>query len=157
MLKPNPPGRPPELTTELKDKLIDAAARVLVPNQIAAKCKVHKSTLYDWLNRGEVDSNSGINSIFAQLSEGVREAKSHVCDELLSKLKTCPRNYGALTFILSKAFKEDFEDLPEDVKQMVDIYIKVIKPLMDKGAINYGKEETKALDSESDQTPRSLT
>lgn len=153
----NPPGRPPGLTQELKEKLVDAAAKVLVPNQIAAKCKVHKSNLYLWLSLGEKDSKNGINSIYAQLLEEIKEAQANVCDELMNKLKTCPRNYGALTFILSKAFKEDFEDLPEDVKQMVDIYIKVIKPLMDKGAINYGKEETKALDSESDQTPRSLT
>lgn len=148
---PNPPGPQPQLTVELKAKLVDAASKVLVPNQIAAKCRVPKSNLYRWLAYGERDAEAGISSIYAQMWEEVREAQSNVAEELLNKLKTHPKNYGALTFILTKCFKEDFEDLPEDVKNMVDVFIKVIKPLMDKGEIIHGREKTEEMDSESNQ------
>lgn len=140
----NGPGRPPDITEEIIERIIENVPKVVIQNQVAHLSKVPKSTMDDWLKRGIRDSENGINSLFAQFSERFKEAQAKVASECITFLRHCPKNYGALTFILERCFKDDFETKSDAQKQLEDYVDNVIKPLINKGEIIHGKEIQKS-------------
>lgn len=141
MLKPNPPGNPITLTTEIMERVLANVSKVVIQNQVAHLSKVPKSTLSDWLIRGTKDAEMGVDTIFAQLSDRFREEQAKVAAESITMLRKCPKNYGALTFILEKCFKDDFETKSESHKQLEDYVLNFIKPRMAKGDVADGISE----------------
>lgn len=144
MYHPNNPGRPPGLTEEMIPAIISATYKVIIPNQVAGLCNIPRSTFKEWLQKGKEHINLGQDSIYAQLSAKFTKAQSEVCSEIISNLKFCPKNYGALTWILEKCFKEDFMSLPEDVQKMLDFFINELPKLKGKGEFPHVGKETQS-------------
>jgi hypothetical protein len=143
VLKPNPPGNPITLTKEIMERVLENVSKVIIQNQVAHLSKVPKSTLSDWLIRGTKDSEMGRDTIFAQLSDRFREEQAKVAAQTVTQLRGCPKNYGALTFLLEKCFKDDFEAKSESHKQLEDYVLNFIKPRMGKGDLADGISEAK--------------
>ena len=141
LLQPNPPWHHTILNQQLIDRLLDAIPRVVVDRQVALYCGINPSRLYDWIRFGQRDMDAGINnSIYADFFQQYFEKKSQVLEAKLNKLSTCPKNYGAITYILDRCFKDDFEVMSEDHKKLLDYVENIIKPLLSKGALLDGKE-----------------
>src|SRR6188768_1859787 len=133
MRKANPPGRPPELTQEIIDRIIDAIPEVLTQNQIAYRAMILPQRLSDYLimgNRDRLEGNQ--NTICAQLADKYYYTRSTILKEKLENLSQCPKNYGAITWILEHCFKDDFEIMSDAHKQLLDWVDNVIKPLLRK-------------------------
>lgn len=150
MLQANPPGRPLELNEAIIQRILEAVPKVIIPSQVAALSRVPKQTLSRWLINGKRDSNNGISSLFAQLWDSFTEEQAKVAAETITKLRKCPKNYGALTFILEKCFKDDFESKSDVQKQLEDYVYNVIKPLLSKGELRDGLQETKERASQTE-------
>ncbi len=140
--KPQPAHRPHTLTEELLEKIIEATPQVLVVNQIAGLCMIPRSTLKDWMATGIEDAKSGKDTIFAQLSARFHEAKAKEVRILIAYLRTCPKNYQSVTWILEKCFREDFGADSEELKELRELF-KQILPLIGKGDAINGKETEK--------------
>lgn len=149
-------GTPLRLTDEVKERILCAVPEVIVQNQVAYRAKVPKSSLDRWLKNGKHDSELGINSIFSQLWEEYNRLRTDVIVESLQTLRSCPKNYQALTWILEKCFREDFGAESVELKELKLLFMKIL-PLLGKGESHHASEETKELDSESHQTSGCLT
>lgn len=108
-------GRPSQLTDEVKSVILQAIPEVIVQNQVAARARIPKQTLSTWLVRGKSDREKGIDSIFAQFSDDYYFTLTEVVKDAIAKLKSMPKSFGSLTWILEKCFREDFGS-PIDVE-----------------------------------------
>lgn len=150
VMKSNPQGFHTSLTNQVKERVIEATSQVIVLPQIAALSGVPLTTLRGWLHRGAKDKIGGIESIFAQLSSEFYKARGEVVRDLLNQLRSCPKNYGALTWILEKCFKEDFGAESEEMKELRELF-KSILPLIGKGELfNVNSQNAKAYESQED-------
>lgn len=152
LLQPNPPWHHTILDQKLIDRLIDALPRVMVDSQVAHYCGINPNRLYDWIKFGKRDMDAGIhNSIYADFYQQYFEAKARVLEKKLSHLSKCPKNYGAITWIIERAFRDDFETKSDAQKQLEDYVFNVIQPMIGKGVIPHDNQAQK-MDPESHQT-----
>lgn len=115
----NKPGFHTELTPQLHQEILQAAREVIVPSQTAARVRIPKGTFNGWLKRGMNEAELGENTIFAQLSVEYFQVLTETVKESLDKLKTCPRNYQALTWILERCFRRDFGSDSEIIEKIL--------------------------------------
>lgn len=149
MLTPNLPGRPARLLDdETKQRILDAVPKVIVQNQVAAMARISKSNLSRWLSMGEADVENDIDSVYAQFWNEYRAAKAHVLYKSLLMIANRTPNYGALIWIIEKCFREDFGKESEEFRRIAEMF-KMIFPLIGKGELLNGSQETKEMDSES--------
>jgi hypothetical protein len=118
-VKANSPGRPTELTKEVHARLIEAVSHVIIPSQVAAYARVPRTTLLEWLQRGEKDSSAHIDSIYAQFSSDFIQAQSEIVKETIAFLRSCPKNYQALIWLLERCFRKDFGSDSEEIKELI--------------------------------------
>ena len=122
---------------------------------VARLSKIAYSTMHEWMQRGEKEleseSEEDEESIYVKFYNAYQIALSEALAEKLAILSTCPKNYGAIVWILEHCYKQEFMSLPEDVQKILDWVNDHIKPMLAKGATVNG-EEIKSLDQESDQT-----
>lgn len=134
MLQPNPPGHHTTLNNETIERIINAIPEVIVQQQVAYRSKTHPATLSQWLKLGNRDLKEGKNStLYAQLAEKYYLKRSDVLKQKLDQLAVCPKNYGAITWILEKCFKDDFEVMSEAHKQLLEWVEVFVKPLLRQG------------------------
>lgn len=152
----SPQGNPLTLTPEIIGRVIENTPKVFLVNQIAGLSGVHKSNLHRWLKIGEADSKAGLDTIHTQLWNGYFNSKAAKCSELLQKLEECPKNYGALTWILEKCFREEFETKSDAQRKLEEYVFNVIQPMM-KGATFDGQNNSTEEDKDTDhsQAPES--
>lgn len=130
-------GRPSELTDEVYARLIEAVPLVMIQAQVAAYCKIPKSSLCTWLTRGEKDLENQIDSIYAQFSNDYHKARSQIIRHNLAFLSTCPKNFQAVTWIMEKCFREDFGKESDELRELRSLFIQIL-PQLTKGALNDG-------------------
>jgi hypothetical protein len=134
LLQPNPPWHHTILDQNLIDRILDAIPKVFIQNQIAHLCGIYPQRLSDWIKFGKRDMESGVkNSIYADFYQQYHEARAEALHQKLKHLSMCPKNYGAITFILERCFKDEFEVMSESHKQLLDLVENVIKPLLRQG------------------------
>ena len=133
----------------LIEKIIAAVPQVFIMRHVANLIKLNDKTLYCWMKRGDKDIQAGEEtSVYAKLYKSYQQALSEALREKLEILARCPKNYGAITWILEKCFKDDFETKSEAHKQLEDYVENVIKPMLGKGELANGGKETKEMDSQ---------
>lgn len=138
---PNPPGPQTRLDDKMIENILEAIPKVIVMKHVAQLNNMNESTLRTWLKRGEREIAEGReDTIYVKLIRAYNKRRSEVLQEKLNILAGCPRNYGAITWILEKCFKDDFEVMSESHKQLLDWVENVIKPLLGKGAPLNGEE-----------------
>lgn len=158
LLQTNPPWHHTILDQKLIDRLLDAIPKVMVDRQVAHYCGIYPQRLSDWIKFGQRDMKAGKhNSLYADFYQQYFEKKAEVLAEKLSVLGSCPERYGAITWILEHCFKDDFETKSEAHKQLEDLVLNVIKPIMEKGGLDLVRQETEEMDSESYKTSRCST
>lgn len=141
LLQTNPPWHHCILNQELIDRILDAIPKVMIQSQVAHMCGIPHQRLSDWIKFGKRDMHmEKKNSIFADFYQQYYEKRAEVLHEKLKKLELCPKNYGAITWILEKCYKEDFEGITEAQRELIDFVENKIKPLIMKGSENDGKE-----------------
>jgi sugar-specific transcriptional regulator TrmB len=141
----NGPGRPSELTEEIKARILEAVPEVLVQAQIAKRSKIPKQTLNTWLTRGISDKKEGIDSIYAQFSDDYNYALSQVVKEMLDYLKRPIKNYGSMTWVLERCFREDFGSEGPEIRELRDLFKQAFPDLMTK-EVDHGNKADPHLD-----------
>lgn len=144
MISPNPAGRPSILTQQIIERVLDAIPKVIVPQQVAYYSMIPPSTLRSWLEVGLKDIEQQNDSIYAQFSLRYYKVRSEVLQDKIERLGTCPKNYGALTWILEKCFREEFEEKSAYVRMLEDVVFDKLPNFLGKGNI-YGKEANTEL------------
>lgn len=146
MLQANPQGHHTTLNNEIIERIINAIPEVIVQQQVAYRSRISPSTLSQWLKLGNRDINEGKNStLYAQLTEKYYLKRSDVLKQKLDKLAGCPKNYGAITWILEKCFKDDFEVMSEAHKQLLEWVEVFVKPLLKQGGYSHETENAKEI------------
>lgn len=147
---PNKPGPQTALDDAMIVKIIDAIPKVIIRKHVAQLNNLNESTLRTWLKRGNNEIREGIeDTIYVKLVQAYNKRRSEVLEEKLTSLATCPKNYGAITWILEKCFKDDFEVKSEAHKQLEDFVINYLKPIMEKGGFDSVRERLEEIYSES--------
>ncbi len=101
ILNPNPPWHHTILDQNTIDRILDAIPKVMIQSKIAAMCGIYPQRLSDWIKFGKRDMEAGLkNSIYADFLQQYEERRAEVLHEKLLFLSTCPKNYGAITWIL---------------------------------------------------------
>jgi hypothetical protein len=150
-LSPNPPWHHCVLNQQLIDRILDALPKVLVQEQVAHLCGIAPQRLSDWIKFGKRDMEANLkDSIFADFYQQYHEKKAEVLHKKLVHLASCPKNYGAITWILEKCYKEDFKTKSESQEQLEDYVFNVIKPLLEKGEHSNGKEKERREETEEE-------
>lgn len=164
LLYPNPPWHVTVLDEETVERILNAIPKVLVQTHIANYCGIPHQRLSDWIKFGKRDMEKGRkNSIFADFLQKYNEKRAQVLCEKLAKLELCPKNYGAITWILERTYREEFAPQSESEKQLHHLVFDVIAPMMQKEGINVerllalmpDKEEGEGHDGEEEVYPRS--
>jgi hypothetical protein len=151
-VKLNGPGPVTRLDDNLIKVITDAIPRVIIQQHVAYLTDIPPQTLHHWLKRGNTEIKEGISpddSIYVKLSQAYYHKRSEVLEEKLARLDECPKNYGAITWLLEKCFKDDFESKSDHVKQLEDYVLNFIKPMMAKGGFESGRKETEEVHTES--------
>jgi hypothetical protein len=133
MLPRNSEGHPTELNHDLIYKIIEAIPEVIVQNQVALRARIPRQRLSDWLKFGERDMLKGDhNSIFAQLADRYHYARTEVLKENIQIIKSCPKNYQAIIWLIERCFREDFGSDSQEIKELREMF-KNILALTSKG------------------------
>jgi len=148
-------GRITDLTPMLVDTIVSNVPNVYFIRPVSVLSGVSETNLSRWLIRGEKELNDNQDTIYSELWVRFNAAKYGDSRDMLIRLKECPRNYGALTFILERCFKEDFAQKSDTQMRLEDIVFNQIAPMLNKDPSN-GSQETEELHQESDQTPRCI-
>lgn len=144
MIKLNGTGPVTALDDKLIQKICATVPRVPILKHVANLLCIPYTTLHHWLTRGNREMTEGINdSIYVSFALQYNRAWSEFLALKLEELGECPKSYGAITWILEKCFREDFEVKSEYVKQLEDYVLNFVKPMMVKGGFeDAGKETT---------------
>jgi hypothetical protein len=158
LLQTNPPWHHTILDQDVIDRILDAIPKVLVPRQIAHYCGLDPNRLYDWIKFGKRDMEMGKhNSIYADFLQQYNEKMAETLHKKLKRLDVCPRNYGAITWVLERAFKDDFETKSEAQKQLEDYVFNVIEPMLRQGGVPHVITATQEMDTENAHEERCIT
>jgi hypothetical protein len=140
-----------EMREDQVDVIVEGFATTFALRRAAGWAMVSPYHLKKWLEQGENDTEKGIESLYAQLFSKVGKALSDRAREFLEKLQGCPKNGTCLQWLLEKCFKNDYGSDTEEMKELIDLYSKLLesyKRLADnrQGALTHGRE----MDTESD-------
>lgn len=127
-MKANRPGRPIEFNDEIAGRILYAIPHVLTISQIAGYSKVPKQSLQNWLKRGEEESKTDEASIFAQFWFNYQRARADVVKELIDVLKSRPKVYQPIIFLLERCFREDFGVDSHLIQELIDNIKKLSNP-----------------------------
>lgn len=97
----------------------------LTLSNAARHAGVHPYILNRWMEYGSDDVKQNLVTIYSQLFKKVCKSQADKITELLNKIETCPKNFGALVWILEKCFKEEFSSDAEEYKYLVEKYLKL--------------------------------
>ena len=111
-------GRPPELNSDLYQRLLDAVPKVIIQRHVAASCGVHEDVFARWLKRGTEEHREGINSIYAQFRMDYHDARTKVVREKLEIITNNPELRAGNSWILEKCFREDFGKESEEMREL---------------------------------------
>lgn len=155
----NPPWHHTLLDQDVIDRILDAVPKVFVTNQVAHYCGIYPRRLYDWLSFGKRDIEAGlVNSIYADLYQQYHEVLADALHKKLKRLDVCPKNYGAITWVLERCFKDDFETKSEAHKQLEDYVFNVIEPMLrQQGVVPNAITAAKKMDTENAHEERRIT
>lgn len=100
----------------LDDGLVGEVARDLgsgIPlRMICATLGVGRGTFDGWMDKGEVDLENGVDSVYSRLYVSVARAQKVVVGEcvrgILESAKADPRNWQGYAWLLERAFPEEF-------------------------------------------------
>jgi hypothetical protein len=148
-----PVGRPSKLTPELEAVVLDAVPKCLIPSQIAAYAMIHRSTLNDWLDRGNTDQELGVDSIYSQFSAKYHAARAEIVRKHLAYLASCPENSKPLLWILEKCFREDFGKESDELRELRAMFFKLLPTLT---GVNNGNQITGSDSPLSSSTPNRI-
>jgi hypothetical protein len=140
----NKGGRLWDLTPKLIDHIVSNVPNVYFIKPVSVLSGVSQNNLSRWLIRGEKEFNNDEDTLCSQLWLRYNAAKYADSKEIVAELKGCPRNYGALTFLLERCFKEEFEQKSDTQKQLEDIVFNQLAPMLnkDQSSDNKSDEET---------------
>jgi hypothetical protein len=131
---PNRSGPPSRLDEKMIADLVEAIPKVIIMRHVAHLNKLHHDTLRTWLKRGNQEIRDGLtDTIYVRLAHACNQKRSEVLQQKLEELATCPKNYGAITWLLEKCYRDDFETKSEAHKQLEDLVLNYLKPIMEKG------------------------
>lgn len=97
-----------DIDDDVADKVVKNFRLHLTVDVTAKASRVHPKKLNEWLKQGEKDWYEGKQTPNCRLVMDAYHAQSVNALELLAKLKECPKNWQAASWLLEKAFPEDF-------------------------------------------------
>lgn len=105
-------GTPCRLTLAVHKEIVEAIPLVIVFGQACEYAGTPRATGRTWLNRGDKERVSDIDSDYASFSLDVRKAQARVIRDLIKKGRK--KNL----WLLERCFREDFGINGEDIKLM---------------------------------------
>lgn len=132
--RPNPPGRPLELTEALIEHIVSFVPHNFIPNQVARVAKVPQRTLCRWLTNGKEDFEIGVDSLYAQLWLKFEEKKGNAVQKLLGMIISEGKWQG-IWEIVQSIDRENFGKDSELIKEILSN----VNVLVGKGVTNNGR------------------
>lgn len=148
MSKYTPKSNPAYLDENIIKQVIEAVPRVFIMKHVSQLCDIPYKTFYHWMKRGKRELDANEDTIYTKLNLAYNRALSDALVALLSELRECPKNYGAIVWILEHCYKKEFMTLPDDVQKILDWVNKDVLPVLEKGGSING-EQIKEMDPES--------
>lgn len=104
--------------------------------QTADLSQVPRRTFYDWIRYGDADADEGRDTEFVELSRKLREKQTEV---IMNLAEEAQQDYKSAKFImwwLSKVAREDFGEDGVEIRQLREMFEKVIQPMIERGQGN---------------------
>lgn len=125
-------GRPCTLTEEMIPQLCKAIDEVLSLNQAANLCEIPRTTIIDWIKRGNNHALTGqTDSLYYKLSTSVKKAQGEAARARMACLMNGDKNWQASAWILERVFREDFGSNSREVDELTEL-VKQLKQDMAK-------------------------
>ncbi len=70
------PGRKPRITEDLIQKISEYIAGGLTKKSACQACALSESALYEYIRRGEADEDAGLDTIYVQFAQSIKEAEA---------------------------------------------------------------------------------
>jgi hypothetical protein len=145
-----PPNNPPYLDDAIIAQAVEAVPRVFVMKHVAQLCDIPYKTFYHWMTRGRKEVEGDLErTIYGKLYLAYHKKRSEALADKIKELSACPKNYGAIVWILEHCYKKEFMTLPEDVQKIIEWVNKDILPILEKGGSIDG-QQIKEIYSEGD-------
>lgn len=126
-----PAGRPTKFNKKRSNDIIEAIAN-LVPYTIVAEANgITRTTLYDWINTGFEDIQSGkTHTALAKFSYTLKKRECEAVDELLKSIKGGVKSWQSRAWLLERRFPLEFALGAQELlqlKQEMEALKKMIK------------------------------
>ncbi len=152
-------ARPSKLTKETATKVINAIHQCCFVETAAAVAGVARSTLHEWLRRGEIDLKAGKRTIAAQLKKDFDAASATAELNLLTIVdKAAPNDWKAAAFKLERRWPDRWArrqvlsvtrddgimtSTMLDLQNLNDTDLRTLRELIKKGAKHRSKDDKK--------------
>lgn len=102
--------RKSKLTKELIEKAAKIVERGNYYNVAIDVLGISERTWYEWMRRGEVDTNKGVNSLMAQFFQSIKKAEATAIDRNLSIIQKAGMegNWQASAWYLERKYPEQW-------------------------------------------------
>jgi hypothetical protein len=113
-------GRPSKLDDAMIEKVVDAVKRVLVLRHVAGLCKIHFTSIYNWLEQAQADLKENQDTIHVRFFYALKNAQAEKVQEMLDAIATRVNNWQANAWILERCFREDFGSDAGVIQELLD-------------------------------------
>lgn len=131
------------LTPALQEAIIEGVKGLLGMAAVADLCGIGKTTIYEWLRKGEADLEAGVESDYANIAYAIKKQESKNQKELLERIKSAgldPKTWTANGWLLERKWRTDFGANAHDY-EVFQKQIDEIKQLLlgkEKGVVENG-------------------
>lgn len=126
------PGRPTKFNQDRANGIIEGVGS-LVPLKFVAEANgITRTTLYDWINKGFEDIQSGkTNTALAQFSNTIKKCQYKIIAGLLADIRSGVKGWQALAWILERLYYEYFGAGSQEFVQLKQELENIKKALKD--------------------------
>ncbi|MDQ8039626.1 MAG: hypothetical protein REH83_04395 [Rickettsiella sp.] len=112
-------GRPTKFNKKRAENIIEAIAN-LVPYTIVAEANgITRTTLYDWINTGFEDIQSGkTHTALVKFSYTLKKRECEAVDELLKSIKLGVKSWQSRAWLLERRFPMEFAIGSQELVQL---------------------------------------
>ena len=97
-------GRPKKITSHISEAILNAITEH-IPYKIASESNgICERTFYNWLKKGSVDMEQGIESEFSQLLQSLRKIEANKIEMHLKKISETSKGHRGSQWILEHVF-----------------------------------------------------
>lgn len=112
---------PTKLNQKLIDELIHHINRGVAIKYAAPACGINTATYYNWMHKGEKDTEKGENTLESRLFDSISKAKSDFIQTAIANIQKAGRtskNWQANTWLLERLYAAAYGKEAEEVQKL---------------------------------------